>query len=310
MGISHWANPDARAAYERAYAATLDQLWGIPRETRFVPTPFGPTHVVVSGPADGEPIVAIHAAGLSATQWYPQAAELGASHRLYAIDIMGDAGLSTQTREIHTRADAAAWLTTVLDALALERPVLLGSSFGSFQSANLAVHRPDRVRGLVLLGPAATILPFRLFATLTIRAGSLVSMPFTVRPALRSMMAGTLPAEPFVRQMETGNAGFRYDRGGIFPSELPDGELTAVTCPTLLIVGDREQIYDPVAGLERARRLFPRLETRLLPGVGHLPGLQRPDLVTPDVLGFLGGLGEAAGGSASRMQAVAELAPA
>lgn len=287
MSISHWASPKARADYERAYAATLDELWMTPRDTTFVPTPFGSTHAIVSGPAGGDPVVLIHAAGLSATQWYLQAAELAATHRVYAIDIMGDAGLSTQTRPIHSRADAASWLTGALDSLELERPVLMGSSFGSFHAANLAVAQPGRVRALVLLGPAATIKPFRLSAKLMIRAGSLVPMPFTVRPALRSMMGGGLPAEPFVHQMESGNAGFRYDRAGIFPSELPDRELAAVACPTILIVGDKEKIYDPVAGLERARRLIPKVETLLIPGVGHLPGMQRPDVVNARVRPFL-----------------------
>ena len=302
MALSHWVSDKARSAYEEAYAATLAELWPIPYETRSVPTPYGSTHVVVSGATDGDPVVLIHAAGLSATQWYPQAGPLGAAHRLFAIDIMGDAGLSTQTRGIRSRRDAASWLAGVLDSLDLERPVLIGSSFGSFQSANLAVLHPERARALVLLGPAATIKPFRLSAKLMIRAGSLFPMPFTVRPALRSMMAGSLPAEPFVRQMETGNAGFRYDRTGIFPSEIPDDELGAIACPTILMVGAAERIYDPVAGLERARQLMPNLETRLIPGVGHLPGMQRPDIVNPDVLAFLGRVGTS-GGTESRVAA-------
>jgi pimeloyl-ACP methyl ester carboxylesterase len=273
-----------------------------PYDTRFVPTPFGPTHAVVSGPAGGDPIVLIHAAGLSATQWYLQAAGLAATHRLYAIDIMGDAGLSTQTRPIHSRADAAEWLTGALDSLELDRPVLMGSSFGSFLATNLAVAQPGRVRALVLLGPAATIKPFRMSAKLMIRAGSLVPMPFTVRPALRSMMGGALPAEPFVRQMETGNAGFRYDRAGIFPSEIPDHELAALDCPTILIVGGKEKIYDPIAGLDRARRLIPNIETVLIPGVGHLPGMQRPDVVNPRVRAFLDKI-------ATNRQAAPDVAP-
>jgi pimeloyl-ACP methyl ester carboxylesterase len=290
VAISHWASPKARDAYEHAYAATLDALWPIRYERREIPTPFGSTHAVISGPAVGEPIVLIHAAALSATQWFPQAADLGQTRRLHAIDIMGDVGLSAQSRPVHTRQEAADWLVAVLDGLRLDAPVLMGSSFGSFLATNLAVHRPDRVRALVLLGPAATIRPFRLVARLSIRAGSLVPMPFTVRPALRSMMAGSLPDERFVRQMEVGVAGFRYDRAGIFPSEIPDRELAGLHQPTLLIVGDRERIYDPVAGLERARRLIGRLETMLIPGVGHLPGLQRPEVVDPRVRDFLSDL--------------------
>ena len=73
MGISHWAQADDRTHYERAYEASLE-LWPIPYERLEVPTPFGTTHVVTSGMPGGTAIVLIHAAALSATQWYPLAA--------------------------------------------------------------------------------------------------------------------------------------------------------------------------------------------------------------------------------------------
>jgi pimeloyl-ACP methyl ester carboxylesterase len=285
--LSHWANPTVRAGYEQAYASAL-ALWPIPREALYVPTPVGPTHVLVSGADDGPPLVLIHAASLSATQWYPQAAELGSTHRLYAVDIMGDIGLSRQTGQIHTRAEAADWLAAVLDGLGLERAVFIGSSFGGFHSANLAVQNPDRVDGLVLLAPAATLLPFKPLVRLAIRAGSLLPMPFTVEPGLRGMMDGDLPDDRIVRQMKAGVAGFRYDRRGIFPTSIPDAELAAIRCPTLVMLGSRERIYDPRAAIAQARRLIPGVETDLVAGAGHLPGLQWPGTVNTRIRTFLG----------------------
>ena len=278
MGISHWKDPDARAAYERAYVASLE-LWPLPYESRHVATPFGSTHVVVSGAPGGEPVVLIHAASLSATQWYLQAADLGADHALFAVDIMGDIGLSTQERRIHTRREAADWLVSVLDGLGIDRASFVGSSFGGFQSTNVAVLHPDRVRALVLLAPAATIRPFRLVANVMIRTGSLVPLPMTVKPGLKGMMQGGLPDDRIVRQMECGVAGFRYDRAGIYPSEIPDRELAALACPTLVLLGDSEMIYDPVEAAERVRRLVPDADVEIVPGTGHLLGMQRPDLV-------------------------------
>ena len=68
-------------------------------ESRFIPTPFGDTHVIVSGEPDGDAVVMLHAASLTAAQWYLQAGDLGRTHRLYAVDIMGDIGLSRQRAE-------------------------------------------------------------------------------------------------------------------------------------------------------------------------------------------------------------------
>jgi pimeloyl-ACP methyl ester carboxylesterase len=287
MGISHWATQASRDAYEAAYHASRE-LWRIPTESLEVATPFGATQVVVAGEPNGQPIVLVHAGGLSGTQWYPQAAALGAVYRLYAVDIMGDIGLSTQTRKIHSRAEAAAWLNAVLDGLGFDQAIFVGSSFGGFQSTNLAVHYPDRVEALVLLAPAATLKPFKLLPNLMIRSGSLVPMPFTVRPGLRGMMQGGLPDEVFVHQMEVGVAGFRYDIAGIYPSEIPDDELADVRCPTLVLVGDKEMIYDAREATTRALRLIPRIDAQVIPGVGHLLGMQQPDLVNTRILAFLG----------------------
>ena len=286
MGLSHWADAERRAAYEAAYDASLG-LWPIPFERRDVETPFGTTHVVSSGVAEGDPIVLLHAASLSAAQWYLQAADLGATHRLHAADILGDIGRSIQARAIHTRQDGADWLAGLLDGLGVERAVFIGSSFGGFHATNLAVLRPERVRGLVLLAPAATIRPFKLAANLMIRTGSLWPLPSTVKPGLKGMMQGSLPHERIVRQMELGVAGFRYDRRGLYPSEIPDRELAGITCPTLVMVGDREMIYDPQRAVDRVRTLIPGAEAEIVPGVGHLLGMQRPDLVNVRLLAFL-----------------------
>jgi pimeloyl-ACP methyl ester carboxylesterase len=143
------------------------------------------------------------------------------------------------------------------------------------------------VAGLALLAPAATIRPFRLVANAMIRTGSLVPLPLTVKPGLKGMMGGDLPDPRIVRQMEVGVAGFRYDRAGIYPSELPDEELAGIDRPVLVLLGDQEMIYDPSDAAERAARLLPHGEVEVLPGVGHLLGMQRPDVINARLRAFL-----------------------
>lgn len=286
MSISHWANGRAAAAYRATYDESL-RLWPIPYRTRFVETAFGRTHVVESGRPGGDPIVLVHAASLSAVQWHLQAAELGAEHRLLALDILGDIGLSEQAAPMRTRLDGAAWLAATLDGLDVQAATFIGSSFGGFLSANLAVLRPGRVRSLVLLAPAATLRPFAFLANLMIRTGSLLPLPITVKPGLRGMMQGALPDQRIVRQMEVGVRGFRYDRRGIYPSELPDDDLAAICCPTLVLLGDREMIYDPAAAADRARRLLPAADVSVIPGVGHLLGMQDPASINGRIVRFL-----------------------
>jgi pimeloyl-ACP methyl ester carboxylesterase len=286
MRLSHWVDASHRQAYWQAYDDSLS-LWPIPYTTTFVATPQGRAHVVISGNPAGEPVVLLHAASLSAVQWYLQAGDLGRRHRLYAVDIMGDIGRSSQLSPMHSRLDAAAWLAAVLDALKIESATLVGSSFGGFLSTNLAVLIPSRVRALVLLAPAATLQPFSTAAKIFIRLGSLVPLPSTVRPGLRAMMGGDLPAERIVAQMEIGVAGFRYDHAGVFPSEMPDTDLSRIRCPTLILVGENERIYDADAAVSRAEGLIPAVTASIVPGLGHLLGMQDAPLVNAQIDEFL-----------------------
>lgn len=288
MGLSHWVDASHRQDYWRAYEDSLS-LWPIPYTSTLVDTRHGSTHVVISGQDAGTPLVMLHAASLSAVQWHLQAADLGSHHRLFAVDIMGDIGRSTQTRPIHSRTDAATWLAEVMDALEVENAALIGSSFGGFLCANLAVAKPERVRAMVLLAPAATLQPFSTAARIIIRLGSLVPLPSTVRPGLRAMMGGGLPDERIVRQMELGVAGFRYDPAGLFPSELPDADLRQIRCPTLVLLGENERIYEASAAVNRAQTLIPGVSAHILPGLGHLPGLQDASLVNGLTTQFLAG---------------------
>lgn len=287
MALSHWATAAAREAYWRAYDDSLS-LWPMPSTSSFVDTPQGRTHVLTSGSSAGTPVILLHAASLSAVQWYPQVAELGAHHPLFAIDVMGDIGRSTQTGPMRSRIEAAQWLCAVMDGIGISSAIVIGSSFGGFLSANLAVHAPERVAALVLLGPAATLQPFTVLSSLLIRLGSLLPLPSTVRPGLRAMMGGALPDERIVRQMELGVASFRYDRDGIFPRELPDDELRCIRSPTLVLIGEHERIYQAPDAAARARALIQRATVEVMPGLGHLPGLQDPHAVNARISEFLG----------------------
>ena len=46
-------------------------------------------------------------------------------------------------------------------------------------------------------------------------------------------------------------------------------------------------IYDASAAIERAARLIPTVDAELVPAVGHLLGMQQPDLVNDRIRAFL-----------------------
>jgi pimeloyl-ACP methyl ester carboxylesterase len=66
-----------------------------------------------------------------------------------------------------------------------------------------------------------------------------------------------------------------------------DDELCQINIPTLLLIGDRERVIDPVRVLERARRLMPNIQAELIENAGHLMPVDQPDATNERILKFL-----------------------
>ena len=101
-------------AAARRFAAAYDELagrWPKPLTALDVGGEFGTTHVLACGPAGGPPVVLLPSHGATAPAWFAVARALGAAHRVYAIDPVGDAGLSVASgRPARRPADLVDWL--------------------------------------------------------------------------------------------------------------------------------------------------------------------------------------------------------
>jgi pimeloyl-ACP methyl ester carboxylesterase len=287
--LSSWPDPEGHAAYLGAYQQVLDELWPVPWESRLVQTRFGTTHLLVCGPPDAPPLVAFHGAGLSATSWYPNAAALGRHFRLYAADLVFDRGRGTQTAFVRSSADCAAWAAGLLDALSLRRAAVAGLSQGGWVAASLAAEHPARVSRLALLAPAGTLQRFRAPFWLLFRgAQDLLPKGDPRKQAARVFgMVGLVPDEPFLTQVALGSAHFREQRPPAFPTPLPDEALRGLTMPVLLLLAEREVLYNPAKAMTRARALVPRLSAEVVPGAGHFVAMAAPGHVDQRLLGFL-----------------------
>jgi len=152
-------NPQAEAAYMAAYDRALAK-WPVPYKTIYVPTEYGDTFMIVSGPEDGEPLILIHGMGSNAADWKVNFAALAGTYRVYALDIIGYANKSKPFKVFSDRAEFAEWITSILDALKIEKTHMLGYSLGGFLTVSYALEKPERLKKIALLAPAATFIPF------------------------------------------------------------------------------------------------------------------------------------------------------
>src|SRR5580704_17883746 len=76
-------------------------------------------------------------------------------HRVVAYDARGHGKSSpAATHAAYTYEDLGHDLEAVLDARGIERAVLAGASMGAHTLLWMALHRPERVGGLVVITPA------------------------------------------------------------------------------------------------------------------------------------------------------------
>lgn len=103
---------------------------------------------------DALPLVLLHGIGSGAASWVQQFEALGAKRRVLAWDAPGYGASTPVAADSPGAGDYADALRGWLDALDIERCVLVGHSLGAIISGAFAAANPQRVNGLLLLSPA------------------------------------------------------------------------------------------------------------------------------------------------------------
>lgn len=156
--MSKSETPDSTTPFEAAqrqlFAACRVQIAG--RRVRVADPPLA-VRVLEAG--EGPPLLLVHGGGMSASTWAPLMPHLP-GHRLIAFDLPGF-GLSDPHdyggRSL--REHAVAQLTSLLDALDLERVPIIGTSLDAMWALCLAVDAPERVTAVASLAVPAVALP-------------------------------------------------------------------------------------------------------------------------------------------------------
>lgn len=260
-----------------AYDEVLAAKWPAGTAHTDVPTPYGTTRINSYGPEGAPPLVLLAGGGSTSTVWFAQAAHLGRTHRVHAVDLIGDPGHSVPgQRPIRTVPDLTAWLDAVLDALNTASAALCGHSYGAWIALHHTLHAPHRVRKLVLVDPTQCFAGFR--------PGYLLhALPMLLRPSAKRTRtflawetAGAALDPAWLHLRETA-AGFPAARPVNGPRPAPEA-LSTLNVPTLILTAENSRAHNAAQVTATATRLLPRARTATIPGATHhsLP-LHAPD---------------------------------
>jgi pimeloyl-ACP methyl ester carboxylesterase len=253
-----------RQAIEAFYRKVLER-WPVPHEQILAPTRYGDTFVITCGPADAPPLVLLHGSGSNSAVWIRDVIEWAKQYRVYAVDVIGEPGLSAPSRP-PLRADTYAdWLDDVCQSLGVASASLLGVSLGGWLALAYAVKRPERVASLTLLSPAGIGARKQIFML-----KAMLMLMFGRRGIRRASSAalGKAAAGPAAEYVRLIFENFRPRREA--PPLFADTELCALKGALQVIVGADDAMIHARQTRDRVTRLAPNADMLFLEGVGHM----------------------------------------
>lgn len=240
----------------------------------------------------GPALVMVHGLVGSAKNWEQNIEQLAQVRTVFALDL-ANMGESDRVAGLDASLEATAdRLARAMDELGLDAADIAGHSHGGAIALMLAARHPDKVRKLVLFAPANPYcdLGKGLIGFYNSRPGSwfarqIPSMPMIFKRFAHSRMyvdrscATERALEGYVQSLDPEAVEHVLRIVGRWWVDMAalrkclDG---LAELPVLLIWGDR----DIAVGLQSGELLAEQLHARLLvlPGVGHLPFAERPDL--------------------------------
>ncbi|MEV6199252.1 alpha/beta hydrolase [Streptomyces sp. NPDC051771] len=240
-------------------------------------------------------VVLLHSGVCDRRMWDGQFQALAdAGYRVVRCDLRGFG--ETPVDAPHVHADD---VRDLLDALGVDRAVLVGSSFGGEVALDFAVRHPGRTAALALLCAAA---PVEHEASAGLRAffeqedALLEAGDVEAATALNVDLWCGPEAGPEARALVHAMQRRAFelqlaapDEHGAQPSGVTQDDLKGVTVPAVVVTGAHDVPDFRVLG-EKTAALLPDARRVDLDWAGHLPPLERPEETLALLTGFLSGL--------------------
>ena len=238
---------------------------------------------------DKPPVVLLHGLMLNGACWTPLARALEEDYDVVMPDARGH-GNSSAPDHGYRYDDLAADVVSLIDALGLATPVLLGHSMGGMTAAVVASRNPKRLRGLVLADPTF-LTPQRQRevheSDVADQHRRILNRPredFLAEIRIRHSHRSRELIELFAQaRFQTSIHAFE-----VLTPPNPDYMqlINTLDIPSLLVIGDVGSVVSPEVAAELAR-LNQRLEVVQIAEAGHAVPYDQPERFSAVVKTFL-----------------------
>ena len=260
MKISVFKTETGRDKIRAYYNNVLSHF---PFGQRTVETAFGQTFMLTAGQEKNPPVILLHGSCSNSAFWFPEIMALSNQFRVYAVDIIGEAGNSEEYRPDLTTDAFALWLQDVLARLGLETAAMVGNSLGGWMALKFATAFPERVSRLILIASAGLA---------EVRPQFLQNVGKAQKANETAPVSSDIIGEHNIPKEVLEFMNLIVENYNPIQS-LPlfsDNQLRLLTMPVLFIGGEDDVIIDAEASAQRLADLVPSAEIRLLKNCGHM----------------------------------------
>ena len=212
------------------------------------------------GDPQAPPLLLLHGSCSNSAFWFGEMAALAGSFRVFAADIIGEAGNSDESRYDPASDAYALWVGALLDQLSVRQAGLIGNSLGGWMALQFAAAFPERVTRLALLGASgiAPISPAFL-------AQSAEFAEQGKRPSFDAVLGENAIPQPVKEFLELILENFIPMTGAL--PVLTDGQMRKLAMPVLFIAGEQDVTMDTHAAAGRLLALAPQAQAHLIPNL-------------------------------------------
>ncbi|WP_222847998.1 alpha/beta fold hydrolase [Ruania zhangjianzhongii] len=257
----YWRSEVGFEAYKAAYDEAMATM-PPPTRTRDVPIELGSVRVYEwapreEGETDALPVILVPGIRSGVPMWAENLRYWLGERTLYAMDAVGDAGLSTHTVPFESFDHQVGWLEQALAGLGIEQAHVVGHSFGGAIAATHALHHAGRVRSLTLLEPVMVLhtMPLSIYLWASVL---LLPLPQSWKDRALAEIGGVTIAEvqertPMSVMIDEGSK--HYAAAALTPRTLTDAEWRSMSMPIRVEIASDKSLAGGAKAAERARSL-------------------------------------------------------
>ncbi|MER5516756.1 alpha/beta hydrolase [Streptomyces sp. NPDC002763] len=271
---------------------------------KLIPTSLGLVNVRVGGRPDGPAMVCWPSLMMDGTMWQYQYEHFAPTHRVVLVDSPGH-GKSDALRKLIDLEDCSDALVDILDALGIDRCILVGNSWGGMLAGVFPAYHPQRTAAAIGTNCTAS-LPTMFESIWATALSTYLSLHAKTPPlaaeAARGAFAGPtaeatnpefLDFTDFVLRDDPKSVAWAL-RGILIGRKDEHRRLRTIQNVPVLIIAGEEDSQFPVHVVRKMADAIEGSTFRVLQHTAHLAARENPEAVNAEIDAFLAALPAAA----------------